>query len=167
MKYFPSRSVRAVNELHNFKMHETFFFCNPCPHRSCKNNFRNMLVDILSRDYTMAFYTMEFYRKCDTVFKNGPSKICGRQPLKNLKRYGLLKQTISLQNFWRLYSTKFYFVHSWIFCLKSILEYFVSNVTPVKECYYTQFFLFLTWGYLLTCCLTREVDPNKYASRIK
>ena len=33
----------------------------------------------------------------DKVFKNGPSKICGRQPLKNLKVYGLLKQTISLQ----------------------------------------------------------------------
>ena len=26
----------------------------------------------------------------DKVFKNGPSKICGRQPLKNLKGYGLL-----------------------------------------------------------------------------
>ena len=24
----------------------------------------------------------------DKVFKNGPSKICGRQPLKNLKEYG-------------------------------------------------------------------------------
>ena len=29
----------------------------------------------------------------------GPSKIIGRQPLKNLKEYGLLKQTISLQFF--------------------------------------------------------------------
>ena len=27
----------------------------------------------------------------DKVFKNGPSEICGRQPLKNLKLYGLLK----------------------------------------------------------------------------
>ena len=27
----------------------------------------------------------------DRVFKNGPSKICGRQLLKNLKGYGLLK----------------------------------------------------------------------------
>ena len=27
----------------------------------------------------------------DKVFKNGPSKTCGRQPLKNLKRYDLLK----------------------------------------------------------------------------
>ena len=28
------------------------------------------------------------------VFKNGPSKTCGRQPVKNLKGYGLLRQTI-------------------------------------------------------------------------
>ena len=28
----------------------------------------------------------------DKLFKNGPSKICGRQPLKNLKEYSLLKQ---------------------------------------------------------------------------
>ena len=28
----------------------------------------------------------------DKIFKNGPIKICGRQPLKNLKEYGLLKQ---------------------------------------------------------------------------
>ena len=34
----------------------------------------------------------------DKVFKNGPSKICGRQPLKNLK-YGRLKQTISPYHF--------------------------------------------------------------------
>ena len=31
----------------------------------------------------------------DKVFKNGPSEICERQPLKNFKSYGLLKQTIS------------------------------------------------------------------------
>ena len=28
--------------------------------------------------------------KWDKVFKNGPSKVCGRQPLKDLKWYGLL-----------------------------------------------------------------------------
>ena len=33
------------------------------------------------------------------VFKNGPSKICGKQTLKNLKWYGLSKQTLSLQMF--------------------------------------------------------------------
>ena len=31
------------------------------------------------------------YHKWDKVFKNRPSKIYGRQPLKNLNRYGLLK----------------------------------------------------------------------------
>ena len=35
----------------------------------------------------------------DKVFTSVPSKICGRQPLKNLKGYGLLQQTISLQIF--------------------------------------------------------------------
>ena len=41
---------------------------------------------------------------CDKIFKNGPSKICGRQPLKNLKWYGLP------------IFHKFYLVHSWILC---------------------------------------------------
>ena len=36
---------------------------------------------------------------CDKVFKNRPRKIYGRQPLKNLKGYGLLEQTISSQIF--------------------------------------------------------------------
>ena len=33
------------------------------------------------------------------VFKNGPNKIFGRQPLKILKEYGLLRQTIPVQIF--------------------------------------------------------------------
>ena len=43
-----------------------------------------------------------WYRKWNIwvrVFKNGPSKISGRHPLKNLKGYGLPQQTISLQIF--------------------------------------------------------------------
>ena len=35
----------------------------------------------------------------DKVLKNGRSKICGRQPLKYLKGYGLLKQNYSLKFF--------------------------------------------------------------------
>ena len=35
----------------------------------------------------------------DKVFENGPSKLCRIQLLKNLKEYGLLKQTISFQIF--------------------------------------------------------------------
>ena len=45
--------------------------------------------------------------KWTKVFKNGPGEICGRQPLKNLKGYALLKQTISIQIFERLSSTNF------------------------------------------------------------
>ena len=41
----------------------------------------------------------DFHNIWDKVFKNGPTKICGRQSLKNLNRYGLLKQNISLQIF--------------------------------------------------------------------
>ena len=35
----------------------------------------------------------------DKVFKNGPSKVCGRQPLKNLKKYHVLKLTIIIEIF--------------------------------------------------------------------
>ena len=56
--------------------------------------------------------------KWDKVFKNGPSKICGRQPLKSLKEYGLLKQTISPQIFEGFSSINF----TW-----SVLEHFVLD----------------------------------------
>ena len=59
----------------------------------------------------------------DKVFKNGPSKNSWRQPLKNLKKYGPLKQTISPQLFQRLSST----IVTW-----SIIEYFHS-VCPLKS----------------------------------
>ena len=55
------------------------------------------------------------------VFKGGLSKFCGRQPLKNLKGYGLLKQTISTEIFERLSSKKF---------TQSTLEYFVYDICP-------------------------------------
>ena len=55
----------------------------------------------------------------DKVFKSGPSKIFGRQSLKNLKGYGLLKKTIPLKIFKGCLETIF----TW-----SILEYFVPHV---------------------------------------
>ena len=58
----------------------------------------------------------------DKVFESGQSKICRRQPLKNLNRYGLLKQIISLQFFWRLSSTNI----TW-----STLEYSVPFINLV------------------------------------
>ena len=56
----------------------------------------------------------------DRVFKSGLTKFCGRQPLKNLKGYGLLKQTISLDgpsNFLKAVFRKIYLVHSSMLCL--------------------------------------------------
>ena len=41
------------------------------------------------------------------VFKNGPSKICVRQPLKKFEGYGLPKETMSLQLLERESSTNF------------------------------------------------------------
>ena len=46
--------------------------------------------------------------KWDKVFKNGPNKNSGRQPLKNLKGYGML--------LWN------YGIHSWILCPKYSLQ---------------------------------------------
>ena len=59
----------------------------------------------------------------DKVFKNGPSKICGRQPLKITKGMVWLKLTILLQNFERLSSTNF----TW-----PILEYLFPFATLEK-----------------------------------
>ena len=38
------------------------------------------------------------WNKWGKVFKNGPNKTCGRQPLKNLKWYGLLREIPSFQH---------------------------------------------------------------------
>ena len=49
------------------------------------------------------------------VFNNCPSEICWRQPFKNLKWYGLPKQTIIITSiFLKAVFHKFYLVHSWI-----------------------------------------------------
>ena len=55
-------------------------------------------------------------RKWVKVIKNGPSNICGRQPFKNLKDYGLLETDYTSV------FHKFYLVHFWILCPKSWLK---------------------------------------------
>ena len=62
------------------------------------------------------------YHIWDKVFKNGLNKICGSQPLTNLKGYDLLKSS----NFLKAVFRKFDLVHSWILC--SILHY-LSRIT--------------------------------------
>ena len=54
------------------------------------------------------------YNKWDKVFESGISKFYGRQPLKNMKEYGLLKPF----KFLKAVFHKIYLVHSWIICLK-------------------------------------------------
>ena len=50
---------------------------------------KEYIVPIFCHDYLNLCYLKHKWGK---VFKNGPSKIRGRQSLKNLKGYGLLKQ---------------------------------------------------------------------------
>ena len=64
------------------------------------------VVDFLNITYHLSITLKGLLRNrniWDKLFKNGPIKICGRQPLKNLKEYGLL----TLQIFQRLCSTNF------------------------------------------------------------
>ena len=73
--------------------------------------------------------------KWDNVLKDGPSRICGSQPLKFFRWYGLFKQTTSPSKICRrqplkklrwygLFSSDkaifltFYLAHSWIHCPK-------------------------------------------------
>ena len=52
----------------------------------------------------------------DKIFKNGPSKICEKQPLKNLKGYSLIYRVPS--KFLKTVFQEFHLVLSWIFCPK-------------------------------------------------
>ena len=63
-------------------------------------NFPQGFISIPSENIFL--YPFQGVYNCDKVFQNGPSKICGRQPLKNLKEYSLPKALIH------------YLIHSWI-----------------------------------------------------
>ena len=60
--------------------------------------------------------------KWDKVFKNESSKIWGRQSLKNLKGYGLFQACYPPSNVLKAWFHKFYLVHSWILCPKSVFK---------------------------------------------
>ena len=57
--------------------------------------------------WCITFASKDFDIKWDKVFKDGPSKFCGRKPFKKFKGHGLLRQTISLQIFQRFSSTNY------------------------------------------------------------
>ena len=94
--------------------------------------------------------------KWEKVFKNGPSKIFGRQSLKILKWYGLLRQS----------STNF----TWF-----ILEYLVSNILRRK--YYWPAVLLTSWAMALVVlgksvfigikwCLLRSHFSHQFSSKV-
>ena len=60
-------------------------------------------------------------------FNSGPCKVCGGQPLKNLKGYGLLEEDHAPSNFSKAIRHKFYLVHSWILCPIYPLEVYEGN----------------------------------------
>ena len=69
-------------------------------HLYCSSSFKTSLgfklsmenqVHFLHKYGTLFQHLGTFISIWDKVFKSGPSKICGRQRLKNLKGYGLLK----------------------------------------------------------------------------
>lgn len=77
----------------------------------------------------------EFFKSCFSAMllimtdymkqnKNGPNKICKRQSLKNLKRFGLPKAHLNPSNFLRLSCPNF----TW-----SILGYFVTHIPSLRK----------------------------------
>ena len=81
------------------------------------------------------------------VLKNGPSKICGRQPLKNLMGYGLLEADHIPPNFLKLSSTSF----PW-----SILKYFVPS-EPFRKPKWAPLHWQLLCKHLIDWCLKMSV----------
>ena len=95
--YFPNGSSWLLDMITIYVKHFTLQYVElwkmtHCSLKSCwyRNKcFWNIKV-------AAVFDFIQSYLIWDKVFKKGPNKVCGRQPLKNLKGYGLNKQTISL-----------------------------------------------------------------------
>ena len=66
----------------------------PCEQDEAKLSEETKILVLLC-DLSKLFNELRWTEKWDKVFKNGSRQICGRRPLKNLRGYGLLKQTIS------------------------------------------------------------------------
>ena len=72
-------------------------------------NFLGSVYELWTCSFLLNEFLKEisFFAQCveqekalwDNLFKNGERKVCGRQPIKNLKWYDLPKETISLKIF--------------------------------------------------------------------
>ena len=77
------------------------FACNFIKERLQHKCFPVTIVKMLRTPILKNNYKWLLLYIWDKVFKNGLGKICGRQPLKNLKEYDLLKQTIQPFKFFK------------------------------------------------------------------
>ena len=83
------------------------------------HSFQKTIMSLTYKKSAVLFLNKSFIPvESDKVSNNGPSKICGKQPLKKLNWYGLLRQSIPLQIFLKAVFHKFYLVHSLILCLE-------------------------------------------------
>ena len=100
--HFEMRKICHIAHIFSWKKS-----CYTCKHFFAVSlEFPNWYWDAFSPLFVVSPYLqLDIWNK---VSKNASSKICGNQPLKKL-----LRQTISLQSFWR---HKFYLLHSWILC---------------------------------------------------
>ena len=80
------RKMRIWSHLLEKSLMENFIFYAVLTFQTCKNASSEIYQYICT-------YIIGVVSLWDKVFKNGSSKICGRQPLKNLRGYSLLKQT--------------------------------------------------------------------------
>ena len=92
---------------------------------------RNFILNLRKTflDDTYIFKNLD--HKWDKVFKNGPSKICGKQPLKTLNGYVLPKADHTPSKFLKTVLHKFYLVHSWILCPKCSLRLSFDNANHI------------------------------------
>ena len=121
--------------------------------------------------------------KWDKVFKSGLSKFCERQPLKNLKGYGLLKRYGLPSNFLNAVIQKIYLVHSWILCFKchcdldvpifSAMKYYITynlsyNLIPaISRVLVGRYLIFCSSTWPTRCNSPRKSMPVKCKTRQK
>ena len=107
------------------------------------------IMNLYSSEHCRALEASSYTYIWVTVFKNGPSKICGRQYLKNLKWYGLSKRLsiyydISLFQYIEIYlcSVFFTFVHSICEWIYAFVLYVYSPSILATFINFTRFFWF-------------------------
>ena len=97
-----------------------------------KNLLKNLLPTFTYYSGTQEKEKVEGLRNIwDKVFKNGPSKICGRQPLKNVKGYGLLGPFLNTLSHLRLIITSAILYFAGVFFFRVVVDVFYLSF-PIR-----------------------------------